>query len=908
MGEPKQQKPPILRSKLYRPRLGTDIVDRAPLRARLDEGRTLPLTLVSAPAGYGKSTLVSQWLATTGLPAAWLSLDYSDSDIQVFLRYLVAALQTVFPDSCGDTATVAQSDEPPRVDIAAAALSNDIDAIGEPCIIVLDDYHRIGEEAIHRLLDQLLDHPPPNIDLIIVSRVDPPLSIASLRGRNRMVELRMRDLRFTRQEAAAFLRNTLDQPIDEDEINRLHEGIEGWPVALRLAAVALRDHNRVEELMGGIRGDSWKVHEYLVEEVLAQHSVGIRNWMTASAILDRFCGPLVEAVCAHLSNGDIDGRGFIDLLERRGLFCIALDDQHEWYRFHHLFQEVLHRRLKEQIGSVELTALHARAAEWFESEGYFEDAIRHYLEGNDPAAAADLIARHRDDIMNGEQWDPLERWLSWLPPEMVENNLQLLVLKAWLLQNRGRYPQCFDVVKQAQALIDRLPDDAVQADVIAHIDLMGYVYSLVNGDAAGALECSERALKALPAECHYARGSAMICYAASLLMNGQLEKAYQSVYEALGSDPPLPNRERGRLLTSLVMLHWNAADRQGIELAATRAVRLGREHNLAETTQLGRYFLGVALYNGNKIDEAEPQLVRAADARNVPNSGYFAHANFALSALYEAKGEPTLARQTAQAVTDYMLRTGNAPQLALCKAWSADLALRHGRLSEALEWVTQQQPGRLTSPWRFFLPELVRAKVLVAEGSEESRGQAGELLDQIEAFAAKMNWQRFLIETFALQAQLRSLEGDQPTALEQLGQAVALAQPGRWIRPFVDLDIGLVALLHKLDLDGDALEFVGEILGAFQGAVRSEAKPPRAEVVSADLRPAEPLAEPLTPRENEILCLLSERLTNREIAERLFISPGTVKTHTHSIYEKLGVSGRQKVVAKARGLGIIRNA
>ena len=909
MGGQQEQKSPILRSKLYRPRLGADLVDRTQLRARLDEGRALPLTLVSAPAGYGKSTMVSQWLENAGLSAAWLSLDRSDSDLQVFLRYLVAAVQTNFPDSCSDSATMAQFEEPPRVQDAAAALNNDIEAIREPCIIVLDDYHRIGSEDVHRLLDQLLDHPPPNFELIIVSRVDPPLSIASLRGRNQMVELRIRDLRFTTNESAVFLRSNLGQPIDDHDISRLHEGIEGWPVALRLAVVALRDHNQVEALMGGMSGESWQVHEYLVEEVLALQSTGIRNWMMASAILDRFCEPLVEAVCSDLSNDDIDGRSFIDLLDSRGLFSINLDDRREWVRFHHLFQEVLQSRLVAQLDSAKVAALHARAAEWFESEGYYEEAIRHCLKGEDPQAAGNLIARNRYEIMNGEQWGPLERWLGWLPPEIVDNNAQLLVLKAWLLQNRARYPQCFEVMHHMLALIDRIPDDADRADVRAHMYFIGYVHSVVNGDTAGALENSERALKTLSRDSHYARGSAMICYAASLQMNSQLENAYQFIYDTLGSDPPPPARLRGRLLTSLVMLHWNAADRQAIELAAASAIGFGREHNLPETIQLNRFFLGAALFHGMQLDQAESHLVNAASATSIPNAGYFAHANFALSALYDAKGEQGLARQTAQTVTDRMLRTGNAPLLALCKAWSADLAVRQGRLSEALEWVAQQQPGRMTSPWRFFLPELVRAKVLAAEGSKESRVLADELLDQIEAFAANMNWQRFLIETHALRALLRSADGNEPAALEQLGRALSLAQPGRWLRPFADVDIdgGLVALFHKLDLHGDALQFVGEILSTFQTRIPPEAKQPRVEVISADLRPLQNPADPLTPRENEILCLLAERLTNKEIAERLHISPGTVKTHTHSIYDKLSVSGRQKVVAKARGLGILKS-
>ena len=552
-----------------------------------------------------------------------------------------------------------------------------------------------------------------------------------------------------------------------------------------------------------------------------------------------------------------------------------------------------------------------RAAAWLEDQGYFEEAIQLHLRGKGPEAAGHLIGRHLNEIMNGEQWDRLGRWLAWLPPEIIDNDLELIVLKMWLLHNRGRYMQCFDLVDQALEILDASPGGANRDNLRAHIDFICYFRSLTQNDYAAALEYAENAFNRLPEEGLFIRVVAVVIKALALQVKGDLRRAYETVYDALSSDPPPTNPDRGRFLYALSTLHFLASDRQAMELAATEMLEVGQEYELAETIQWGRYYLGTANYYGNRLDAAEASLIRLADSKIVPNAVYFAQGSFALALAYEAKGESDKARERARFITEYMLKTGNKPILRLCEAFLAEMALRQGRLSEAVDWARKLEPAPLSLPWRFYVPEISLAKILIAEGSAGSRAQADDLLNRMEEFVNASHIPRFLIETFALKALLCEVKGDEISALDLLSRAVAVAQPGRWIRTFADLDSRLVGLLHRLKVKGDTLRFVGEIISAFHNGNSLVRSPLSVEPASGTpmQQPtlSQPLFEPLTPRELEILRLLAERLSNREIASRLFISAGTVKSHTHNIYEKLNVSGRRKVVEKALGLGMLSN-
>ena len=488
--------PPIVRAKLYRPRLHDDLVQRERLVVRLDEGRKLPLMLLSAPAGYGKSTLVRQWLETVGCPSAWLSLDGSDSDQELFLMYLVAALRSALPQACQGVARALQSKTLLPIAELAGCLSNDLDTIEEPFVLVLDDYHHIRDSSVHELMDELLAHPPASLHLVVITRHDPPLSLGSLRAHHMMDEIRLQDLAFTRDEVALFAESALGHAIGSSSVTRLHESTEGWAVGLRLAALALRQRTDVDEFVSGFGGDLRQVQEYLVGEVLSLQPATIRDMLCKTSILERFCAPLCEAVYADPYDANAaapSGSEFIQCLNAAGLPCVSLDEQHEWFRFHRTIKELLHRELDCALHPDELADLHRRAAAWLEAHGWLEEAFQHTLKTNDPVAAGRLVVRHRNEILNGEQWHRLHRWLRLLPAETVENDGELLLLKAWLYSNHGRNGDAMAILDDIETSMDMASRDPSGSDSLrGGVDALRADQRYKEGRGDLAVECAER--------------------------------------------------------------------------------------------------------------------------------------------------------------------------------------------------------------------------------------------------------------------------------------------------------------------------------------------------------------------------------------------------------------------------------
>ena len=452
----REQAVPIIRTKLHRPPVTRDILCREALHARLDEAGQQALTLVCAPAGYGKSTVVSYWLETRGGPGAWLSLDDTDSDVRTFLGYLVAAVQSVFPEACAVTQAQLEAEALAPLPVLAGCLGNDLDDLEEPLVLVLDDYHCIKEPAVHELMNHLLKHPPGPLQLVVISRRDPPLLFGALRAHNTLTEIRMRDLMFTLFETTEFLEQSIGQTVGSNTLARLQEKIEGWPAGLRLAALALRHHADADAFLRGFDGAATAVHDYMIEEVLAQQLPAVVDCLCKSSILNRFCAPLCEVVGADPADKEadhFDGATFIRLLEDSGLFCIDLDERGEWHRYHHLFQELLQRQLKAKFTPDKIAGLHRRAASWFEARGLLEEAIHHALQADGPAEAGRLMVRHRNDILNQEQWHRLTRWLNLLPVEVVDENPELLLLKAWQQKQEGHYAEVFKLLDRIEERI-----------------------------------------------------------------------------------------------------------------------------------------------------------------------------------------------------------------------------------------------------------------------------------------------------------------------------------------------------------------------------------------------------------------------------------------------------------------------
>jgi ATP/maltotriose-dependent transcriptional regulator MalT/ActR/RegA family two-component response regulator len=420
--------PFILQTKLHRPALPVDLVPRTQALERLESGRTLPLTLVSAPAGYGKSVLIASWLDRTASASAWLSLDHDDGDLRQFATYVVAAVRGLFPEACEESLGLTKAPGRPPVATLAATLSNELGALKRPLILVLDDYHHIKVDSpVNELLQQVVTRPPGNLHVVVVTRRDPPIPLSLLRSRGQLNEIRMRDLRFAADETRALLDASAGFRLTDEALARMDEQLEGWVAGLCLVALSVRkeqDPNAVlERLQGGVQ----HAQQYLIHEVIAAQPRQMQSWMLKSGILNRFCGPLCAAVCAEpgeavtLTDGDI----FVRTLCAENLFVIPLDAAGEWHRYHQLFQELLAAELQRTLSREEIAALHRRASEWFESRDLPDEAIGHALAAGDAERAADIVERHAEAVIQDGRAYVAARWLRQLPPSVVEGRAGL---------------------------------------------------------------------------------------------------------------------------------------------------------------------------------------------------------------------------------------------------------------------------------------------------------------------------------------------------------------------------------------------------------------------------------------------------------------------------------------------------
>ena len=426
----------LLRTKLHRPPVPRDHVTRP----RLDVGLlpTHPVTLVSAAAGFGKSVLVSGWLESWTAPSAWVSLDESDNDLRQFLSYVCAGVETVFPSSLPEVCDLLEAPTLPPVTVLARTLVNELDAIEEPFVLVLDDVHRIRERAVLDLLTELMEHPPRHLHLVLIGRRDPFLPIARLRARNQLAEVRSEDLSFTVEETETFLENVLGTDVSAAVAGTWRERTEGWATGLRLAALALRGGAEVPERPFGERKPVRDVTSYLMGEVLERQSLAVRDHLLRSSVAARFCARLCDAL-AVAEGPDakdaepMDGAEFVEWVEQAGLFVIPLDAEHGWLRYHHLFQDLLFEEAKRRLGAEAIATLHSRASEWFEAEGLVTESIEHGPGRGDEDRAGDIVVRSRREALNADHWYFLEKWLALLPDAVVQERAELLLARVWIL-------------------------------------------------------------------------------------------------------------------------------------------------------------------------------------------------------------------------------------------------------------------------------------------------------------------------------------------------------------------------------------------------------------------------------------------------------------------------------------------
>jgi LuxR family maltose regulon positive regulatory protein len=945
--------------------------------SRTRDGFSRALTLISAPAGFGKTTLVSEWIHKVGAHGdapphvAWLSLDEGDNDPARFLAYLITALQTIEANMAKGmlgalrSPGVAGATTPPPVEEILTVLINEIAATPHRIVLVLDDYHLIEAQPIHDALTFLLERRPQQMHLVIATREDPLLPLARLRVRGQLTEIRATDLRFTSSEAAEFLNRMMGLDLSAEDIAALEARTEGWIAGLQLAALALQGPISMQgrkdaaSLIQAFAGSHRYVLDYLVEEVLEQQSESVQAFLLQTAILDRLTGSLCDAVrfgeakASSTPRGDAvrfgeaksadrsiraatpggdavrfgeaksrNGRATLESLERANLFLIPLDGERRWYRYHHLFLDLLRQRLR-QTQPEWIPTLHRRASEWYEQNGFVDQSIEHALQTEDLERPARLIDQHAEAMWLRGEHAKLQRWLTVLPDKVVLCRPQLCIFHAWYLFASGQQDEA---ERRLQACEQRFepatmgateasaPDEQVRISDADRMKLRGMAavirafMATYMGDVEAMAVHARRALELLPEQDLIWRSNAAIALGDAHGFKGDMAAAYQARLQAAEAAAQAGDT----IFSTVAYLKVAVTLREQGQLQRTIEI-CRREIQRADSSGLPRGSVVGALLA--IWGEALAELGDIEGAIDLANQGvaltersldlamrgwsYLCLARILFSTGDMAGVEAIVQKAEATA------RDSNLPAwiTTQMEAWRARMWLAQGRLEAASEWAAQRELDTGGEPkplheldFASLLDQVMLARILIAEGRLD---EADELLPCLLEAAEVGGRTSRSIEILVLQALAFQAGGSTTRAMPALERALALAEPEGFIRIFVDEGPPMARLLYEAAAREIASEYARRLLAAFPIAQSEQAEPSKSQV------PESEMVEPLSEREIEVLQLIAEGLTNREIASRFFLSVNTVKAHTRNIYGKLGVRSRTQAVARARGLGIL---
>jgi LuxR family maltose regulon positive regulatory protein len=888
--------PALLASKLHRPRLTKQHISRPRLIDRLDRYSDRPLMLICAPAGSGKSTLLSEWIDTTSDACAWVSLDERDNDLFTFVSYVVAAVQAALPSAIFETRNVLRAPTLPSLDTLSTSLSNDLDRIDGEFRLVLDDFHLISNPEIHELLLQLLRHPPRDLHLIVATRTEPSWPLTTLRTRGQVTELHFADLEFTPHESAAYLKKALGDEVAAKCEVTLYEESDGWIAALQLMAIAIGQQGQPQPARHDASGNE-DTTSYLFREVLSQLPPLVRERLQQLSILDRFNAPLCEAVCDEA--GSIEGyrpwgKDFLTEIEQRNLFVIALDLRHGYFRFHQLFQRFLAETLSERATPDQIAELHRRASAWFAAHGLIEEALDHSLTAGDVMVAADLVARHRYDLYNREQFGRLTRWLRRLPLDTRRDNPELLLAEARIATLNWQFTEATVLLERAHDALMRSTLDQARAEVAAaELTVLRGTLDLANGNAGRLLRELPSALARLPVDASHLRGLAHMGIATAHWQQGDAEAAQRYLDSQLATASPQLPIYSG-LLQAQGWLHWLNGNITSLLATARRLLSVSQELDLPDQMAFAHLYLGVGHLARAELDVAREHLEATMTARWSMRLLSWCHAVGTLAKIYQALGRPDDAVRTLNEGRDFLLARHAVRVLPNLGAFQAEIDRRQDRFAEASAWAVQVEPGPLDWSLGTIEPRLVQARIFVAQGDIGSLDRATALLAEMRAFCEKVPYQRLVMQLDALAAMIAYRKGERAAAIEIVERLVLSAEHDGWIRLFVAAGEPMEDLLRELVSRQVASHTIARILKAF---------PPRSSTSASSNQNG--TIEPLSERELEILELLTARDSNKEIAAMLFIAPSTVKRHTLNIYRKLEVNNRREAVSRATELGLI---
>jgi LuxR family maltose regulon positive regulatory protein len=905
----------LIRTKLNLPFTQPGLVSRPRLQKQVTRGLLGPLTLITAPAGFGKTTLVASCVADCGMPVAWLSLDKDDNQAERFLNYLVAALQKADSAIGIEAALLLTASPQPPVESVLTSLINDLDSARGEIALVLDDYQFISSQAVHDAVAFLLEHCPGTFHLLIATRSDPPLSLARLRARGQTVELRASDLRFTAPEAAQFLNDIMGLHLDAGSVAVLEERTEGWIAGLQMAALSMRNRDDVNGFIEGFSGTHRYILDYLLEEVLNGQPPEAQRFLLCTSILERMTAPLCDAVLtdnggAKRENGDRStgleslfsgpSASILEYLERANLFLVPLDDERHWYRYHHLFADLLRARLKQSLPEL-VPQLHLSASAWFEHNGLVAEAIQHNLSIGDYERSADLILK-----LGPARWSQndtsIMKLAGSLPPKLLISHSKLGIYQTWIMISSGQSQAALTLLATLKEHLQADVSNPSTAWMQAFIDLLHAYVTPEAGIAQGPLP-DIQVFHTMPEDDIGLHNVADYIYAMLQGRLGELDEPAEILLQCIQRDAAAGGTTAIPLVTPLL------ARIRLMQGRLHEAAGLCRE-TLKPLNKKGTKFfymagslhiiLGEVLREWNDLDEAEAQIkegIQVNEPWQMVTADALGYA--ALARVQEAQGNMTGAVATLDKLeTMFEDRTKPPDWEGELRSLQVRLWLASGDLARAVDWARHFPIPPSPNPIQE-TDLLTAARVRMAEKNYQEARHLLEALNQAPGIEKRFNRK---IKIDLLMACALAGQNQMPRAFQLLETGLSQAEPGGFIRVFLDIGQPMQSLLARwLAHSGPGRErdYAIHLLSKF------EAEPHFIAAVQEKVPQTGKLVEPLSPRELEVLHLMALGRSNQEIARQLTVAPGTVKAHTASIYRKLDVANRTEAVARARQLGIL---
>ncbi len=894
----------ILRTKLHSPPMVAGLISRPHLIENLNAGRVQPLILVSAPAGYGKSILISSWLKFSDWPSSWVSLDQSDSDLHQFLVYFLTAIEDIFPASCKKTLSMLYAAQLPSISILVTSLSNELEMIKQPFFLVLDDFYRVNTQSpVNELINLLLERPPLPLHLVIITRRDPPIPLVTLRAKDQLTEIRIQELCFTLEETKLLLEESASFTASNDVLDNLHREIEGWVVGLRLVSQILRSNNNQQVFLQNLNGGVQQTNEYLLHEVFTRQTPHIQKYMLQSSILNRFCAPLCEAISQFdnkNSTSELNAEKFINELREGNLFAISLDSQSNWFRFHHLFQQLLQNELTKHLTSNEIADLHVRAAQWFETQGLIDEAIEHSLAAGDVISAAGIIERaYWGGNQDSYGWQSLEKWLSMLPAEIKEQRPYLLLSQVHILFVRYQLNEIAPMLKK----LELITMDKVCIGMFKLFQGALYYWS---GEGKKALKLHLEVKKIIPETYSAIMGINEIYIAmASQIVNH--EKALSL------SNETIEHRNRHNIVLSAwqflarAFLHMFCGQLSLAKQDAKRVNKILFNSSLACEGDLirgwGRYMEASSYFRLNNLALAEKHFsILVRDKHSIHRRAAI-DAMIGLALTQQAMHQSDTAIDIMEELLEFTKDFEQSEYLFAVQSAQARLALAQGDLNSAVEWL--QSFNEQVSAVSMFLwlenPVITQARVLLAIAKPDALQQAGKILTSVQQETEALHNTCQLIEVMVLQVLLLDKSGSSTEAMTTLEKVINLTEPEGWISSFVEAGPLMLKILERFAEQTAHTQYLSFLIEKCKSALvqTTDTATNHSQVLSIN---SSWKGEALTNREIDILELLTQRMQNKEMAAKLFVSAETIKTHLKHLYQKLDVNNRREAAAIAQDI------